>query len=552
MLTHLHIKNFTIIEELQIDLQQGMTVITGETGAGKSIMIDALGLALGQRATAQTIRQGQERCEITACFTLAKAPAAREWLEQHELASADECILRRIINKEGPSRSYINGQLSTLQQTDELSQLLVNIHGQHEHQLLLQNEQHRLLLDNFAKHHDLLAEVSGLFTQWQTAKNKLNQLLSLADNQARRELLSYQVEELNQLNLQSDELEKLEKEHRQLANAQQLIANCQLTAEQLNGDEPVSVLNQLHHCINNLQKFADLDEHIKNSVALCTEATIHCQEAAATISQFLDQFNSDPERLAWIEQRLTVIYDIARKHKVAAEELPTLIATLSDEYKQLQNSEITLAELQNTITALFSRYQQTAVKLTKSREKAAEKLNKQVSNYIHQLGMPGGQFVIRLTIQDSQQAYRLGQDKIEFLVSTNPGQALQPLQKVASGGELSRISLAIQVITTHQSYVPVLLFDEVDVGIGGSTAEIVGQLLRQLGENAQVLCVTHLPQVAALGHQHLKVEKSTDKKQTFTQVLQLSKPEKIQEIARMLGGVKITAQTLAAAEEMIA
>ncbi len=552
MLNHLHIKNFTIIEDLHIDLQEKMTVITGETGAGKSIMIDALGLALGQRATAQTIRQGQDRCEITACFTLSKAPAARLWLEQHELASADECILRRIINKDGPSRSYINGQLSTLQQTDELGQLLVNIHGQHEHQLLLQNEQHRLLLDNFAKHHPLLNEVSDLFTQWQTARNKLNQLLSLADNQARRELLSYQVEELNQLNLQTDELTKLEKEHRQLANAQQLIVNCQLTTEQLNGEESLSILNQLHQCINNLQQFTELDEHIKSSVELCQQAVINCEEATAEINQFLDQFNSDPERLTWIEQRLTIIYDIARKHKVTAEALPALITTLSDEYQQLQNSEKLLAELQERITALFSRYQQAAAKLTKSREKAAEKLNKQVTHYIHQLGMPGGQFIIRLTALDQQQAHRLGQDKIEFLVSTNPGQVLQPLQKVASGGELSRISLAIQVITTHQSYVPVLLFDEVDVGIGGSTAEIVGQLLRQLGENAQVLCVTHLPQVAALGHQHLKVEKSTDKKQTFTQVLQLTKLEKIQEIARMLGGVKITAQTLATAEEMLA
>lgn len=551
MLSHLHIKNFTIIDELAIDLTDGMTVVTGETGAGKSIMIDALSLALGQRATAQAIRHGCDRCEISASFSIDKLPAAKQWLSDHDVASDDECLLRRVINKEGPSRSYINGNLCTLQQTSELGQLLVNIHGQHDSQLLLQAEHHRLLLDNFAKHPKLLSDVADLYQQWQDAKLQLKKLLSLEDNQARRELLSYQVQELEQLALQDNELADLEKEHQQLANAQQLIGDCHQVLDQLSSDETSGILNQLHSSLSLLQKFSALDERLKNSSELLNQASINCQEADSELQQFLDQFNTDPERLTWIDQRLAMIYDLARKHKVKASELAPLIKTLSDEYQQLQDSESTIETLQSTIKDLFSRYQLAADKLSKSRSKSATKLAKQVTQYMHQLGMPGGNFTIELSELDKQQAHRFGQEKIEFLVSTNPGQALHRLQKVASGGELSRISLAIQVITTHQEFVPTLLFDEVDVGIGGGTAEIVGQLLRQLGETAQVLCVTHLAQVAALGHHHFKVEKFADKKQTFTKVETLDKDAKVNEIARMLGGVKITKQTLAAAQEMV-
>ncbi|MBB71022.1 MAG: DNA repair protein RecN [Legionellales bacterium] len=553
MLCHIHIKDFAIIENLDLELRSGMTVITGETGAGKSIIIDALDVALGDRADSKLVRQGAERSEINITFDVKHIPEAREWLAAKELSNDDELILRRLFTAEGRSRNYINGNPATLQQIRELGRLLIHTHGQHEHQALFRRDAQRRLLDNFANHNKLLDAVAEIYQHWQRTNTELEQLRNLgSDSGAQLELLIYQANELDQLALAEGELEQLHSEHQQLANADRLIHACNGALDLLSENTELNAQTALQNAAQTLNEIAELDPHISSAGEMINNAIIHCEEASSEIRHYLAQAGLDPERLHTVEQRLSQIHDIARKHRVKAEELCAHQTTLQQQLDTLKNSDERVQELLAQEQALRDDYRKAAKKLHNSRIKAAKKLNQLTTDSMQMLGMEGGKIAIEINHQDNKEPTNHGLDAIEFLVAANPGQSLQPLAKVASGGELSRISLAIQVITAQLEATPTLVFDEVDVGIGGSTAEVVGKLLRQLGDTAQVLCITHLPQVAAQGHHHLMIDKFVENDLTRSRLTFLDNEQRINEIARMLGGVKITQQTLAHAEEMLA
>lgn len=550
MLTHLAIKNFTIIEHLELEFNAGMTVITGETGAGKSIIIDALALALGERADTQAIRQGNERCEIHASFNITAIPAAKTWMSDHELEAQDECILRRIIMSDGRSRSFINGTPSPLTLTRELGLLLIDIHGQHEHQALLKRDHQRLLLDAYAGNLSLCKIVTSFYQQWQTAQEKLKQLQAqTSTQQARQELISYQLQEFNTLALQENEVTALHTEQKQLANVEQFLGSAQVALQCLAEHEEYNSLSLLERAKTALSTDPMLTNSLANSLLLIENAIIQTHEAVSELQHYLDKLEINPERLAWVENRLQRIHDLARKHQVAPEQLSLFESKLQEELQGMESAPQHIQQLENHIKELGQSYHEAATKLTKSRTTAAAKLTTEINASIKKLGMRDAQFAIQFNQFEHYSSF--GNEQIEFMVSTNLGQPLQPLNKIVSGGELSRLSLAIHVATSKQHVTPTLIFDEVDVGVGGNVAAIIGQLLRTLAKNTQVFCVTHLPQVAAYGHQHFKVDKHSDKQITSVKIGRLTPEEKIQEIARMLGGVKITEQTLAHAREMV-
>ncbi len=552
MLQHLSIQYFTIIDTIELEFKPGMTVLTGETGAGKSILIDALMLALGGRGDSSVIRTGHERCTVTAGFNIQALPLIQQWLIAHELASDGECLLRRVITTDGRSRAFINGQTMPLQQLRELANLLLSIHGQHEHQTLLKPEKQRILLDAYAGHTALVKKVQTIYNQWRGTQDELNTLLSHTEQrQARQELLAYQTQELIKLNLQEDELTSLDIEQRQLANADHLLNNFQQLLGLLAEQDKSNVLNLINSAQIQVNSLQNIDQQFNPIAELLTNAEIQINEAVTELRHYYAQIELNPERLEWVETRLGAIHDLARKHRIQPNELIALQNKLQSELEQLENSDVAITKLQKTIAQLKQDYQNAANELSISRKQAAEQLGPKVEKSMHQLNMPGGYFSVQFIANPDNQPACYGLEKIEFLVSTNPGQALQSLAKVASGGELSRISLAIHVLTAQTDTSPTLIFDEVDVGIGGGTAEVVGHLLRKLAKSAQVLCVTHLPQVAAQSEQHLQISKLTENNITQTYIRNLSPTDKIQEIARMLGGVKITKQTLAHAKEML-
>lgn len=551
MLSHIHIKNFATIENLEIEFCEGFTILTGETGAGKSILIDALDLVLGERADTNVIRHDAERCEISVNFDLKNIPQAKKWLQEQEMISERECIVRRIITQEGRSRSFINGIACPLQLVRDLGALLVNIHGQHEHQALLKRDKQRELLDNFANHPTLCLQISALYQNWREQKQELTKLLTAKDQQSKIDLLRFQTQEFKELALVDDEVAALEIEHKKLANAEHLISSCNQALDLLIDNEQHAITNLLHNVNQHLVGIKNLDLSITNSTNMINQAIIHVDEAANELRHYLDSLEVNSERLQWLENRLEKIYQIARKHHISPKEIPSYYEKLQNELTQLEHADEHAQKLEQKISAIETEYQKIAKELSTSRQKAAKQLDTAVTEKMQTLGMQGGKFAIQLTANSSLEPTAYGAERIEFMVSANAGQPLQLLQKVASGGELSRIGLAIQVISAQQDNTPTLIFDEVDVGIGGGIAEIVGNLLRKLGEKAQVLCVTHLPQVAAQGHQHLQVKKVTINNLTFTQMQSLIKEERVNEIARMLGGVKITEHTLAHAREML-
>jgi len=552
MLQHLSIQNFTIIKQLDLEFQMGMTVLTGETGAGKSILIDALLLALGERGDSKMIQAHCDRCTITASFNIKQLPDAQQWLAEHDLVVDDDCQLRRILTRDGRSRGYINGQVVPLQLLRELGGILISIHGQHEHQTLLKTDQQRILLDNYADHDALVKEIAQVYAVWRKTQEKFQTLTAESQQrEARLELVQYQVKELAELALQENEVAELDKEHRQLANAENILASTQNAIHLLAEMEEGSIISSLGKVQNLLAGKNDLDAKLTNATELLNSAAIQLEEAVAELSNYSERIDLSAERLHWLEQRLSAIHEMARKHRVTPAELFGLQQRLSEELQTLLTSSTRLEQLQQEMDASIAKYKTIAQKLSKSREKTAKQLAAEIEKSIRQLGMPGGHFAITCETTATDQFSAHGLDRIEFQVSANPGQPLQPLAKVASGGELSRISLAIHVLTAQKDATATLIFDEVDVGIGGGTAEIVGRLLRKLGGAAQVLCVTHLPQVAALGHQHLQVGKTISADHTETEVRELNKDAKIKEIARMLGGIKITEQTLAHAREMV-
>jgi len=550
MLQHLTIQNYTIVESLDIELAGGMSVITGETGAGKSIMLDALGLCLGDRADPKTVREGASKADITASFDIATITEAQQWLQSRDLDMDGNCMLRRVITQEGRSRAYINGQPATLQDVKSLGECLIDIHSQHAHQSLLRRETQRKLLDNYAGNSSTVDKVASLANQWQLAQDELEQLQGAQGEQgSRQQLLAYQVDELEQLSLGKNELKELEAEQKQLANAENILASGQQALDLCEADG--GAIDSLQKALQLLSDDNSTSKTTASARELLDSARIQVDEARTELKAHLDQVNIDPEKLNGVEIRLNEIYDIARKHKIMPEQLLVLFEQLNEELQRLKGSESRVLDLQASLEKLQNDYKVEADKLSKQRTKAAKTLSKKVESQLQALAMEQCRIKVELRHREDQKPHNHGQEDIEFLISTNPGQEPQALSKIASGGELSRISLAIEVITAQTSTTPSMVFDEVDVGIGGAVAEVVGKLLRTLSDGSQILCVTHLAQVAAQGHQHIRVEKTTDKKATFTRLAHLDDQQKVEEIARMLGGIKVTKQTRSHAEEML-
>lgn len=552
MLVHLSVHNYAIVEHLDLELAGGMSVITGETGAGKSIMLDALGLTLGDRADSGVVRPGADKADILASFDLHDIPEARTWLAERDLDNDGPCILRRVITAEGRSRAYINGTPCPQGDLKTLGELLIDIHSQHEHQSLLKLDTYRRLLDEFAGASELARQVQLAAQRWKQTRQELERLSRSGEEQrARHQLLSYQLEELENLALGDCELDQLEQEHKNLSNAESLLAGCRQVLDMCSESDAGNVLSALTSSLNRLTAFNTQQGAIAEAVNLLASAQIQVEEAVGEINRFIDHFDADPQRQQQLEERLDTIYTLARKHRVHPSELASLQQSLLEEIEALNADDEAVERLTEELASYTRHYQAKAGELSKLRGKSAGKLAKAVEAEMQRLGMPGGRFTIELHPIQSQDPQANGLEQVEFLVSANPGQPLKALAKVASGGELSRISLAIQVITAQTSRVPTLVFDEVDVGIGGPTAEVVGQLLRRLGERGQVLTVTHLPQVAAQGHNHLFVHKVRGSKETRTAVTNLTEAARIEEIARMLGGLDLTEESIAHARKMV-
>ncbi|WP_285360693.1 DNA repair protein RecN [Pseudomonas sp. fls2-241-TYG-175] len=552
MLVHLSVHNYAIVEHLDLELDRGMSVITGETGAGKSIMLDALGLTLGDRADSGVVRPGADKADILATFDLEDIPEAQVWLKERDLDNDGPCILRRVITAEGRSRSYINGSPCPQGDLKALGELLIDIHSQHEHQSLLKTDTHRRLLDEYAGATDLARQVQLAAQRWRQTRQELERLSNSGDEQrARHQLLSYQLEELESLSLGENELEQLEQEHKNLTNAESLLSICRQVVEQCSESDSGNVLNALTASLHRLGSVNNSPTALSEATDLLSSAQIQVEEAVGELNRFLDHFDADPARLQQLEERLDAIYTLARKHRIQPNEVATLQQKLLDEIETLNANDESIERLEHEVQAFARHYQEKARELSDLRHSSSTRLASAVEQEIHRLGMPGGRFQIELKTIPGSEPHPHGLEHVELLVSANPGQPLKALAKVASGGELSRISLAIQVITAQTSRVPTLVFDEVDVGIGGPTAEIVGQLLRRLGERGQVMTVTHLPQVAAQGHQHLFVHKVRDNDATRTAVSKLTKAERIEEVARMLGGIDLTKESLAHARKMV-
>ncbi len=550
MLTQLHISDFTLVDHLDLELNPGLTTITGETGAGKSIMLDALGLALGDKTDADKVRTGSDKTEIHATFDIGDLPTAQRWLTDQDLRIDDDCILRRVVTAEGRSRAYINGSSVPLQQLRTIGEMLVDIHSQHEHQSLLKQSTHKRLLDESAKLKALAQSVKATYQTWNETSEKLRAIQNQSDEiNARFQLLSYQVNELNLLSLQDGELEQLETKQKTLAHIETTQQSCAHVMEICSADD-AGVLDNLSKALYLISELPEKSEIILSAEGLLENAVIQVQEAQSELERFMDNQGVDPCDLPEIEQRLSQIYDVSRKHKIPPTELTALHQSLTNELTGLQSGDAQITLLQDLAEQQRMEYQNLADTLTLKRAKAVESLQKSVNSQLKKLAMEHASFTVKLIPCDNGPT-KDGNETVEFLISTHPGQDPKPLIKVASGGELSRVSLAIQVVTAQTSATPTLVFDEVDVGIGGPTGDVVGMMLRELGHNAQVICVTHLAQVASKGDQHLKMCKFIDKSSVSSSVNYLQKQEKVTEIARMMGGDVSSKQSLAHAKEMI-
>ncbi|MDF1779839.1 MAG: DNA repair protein RecN [Alcanivoracaceae bacterium] len=549
MITHLSVRNFATVESLELEPSKGLTVISGETGAGKSIIIDALGLALGERADAAAVRAGSERAEVQATFDIRDCPSARQWLAERELDADDDCILRRTVREDGRSRAYINGSPVPVGEVRDLGDLLISIHSQHEHQSLLKKETQRDLLDSYASAAALASDVRRQWRLWHQANKAHAEALAKANEQGeRQDLLRFQLEELDAFGLSENELSELETEQKRLGNADSLIRLCQQSLALLYEGEDGTINDQLGQCSHWLADANAEDVALNNVLSGVESARLQVEAAADDLRHYLDKLEVDPERLAFVEERLGQAWSLARKHRVRSEELFAHHQRLLEESGTLEHYDEHLAELEASARKAQTAYEKSARKLSDLRRKKASELASGVLKHLKTLGMAGARIEIALQPCD---AGADGMEQIEFLFTANPGQPLKPLAKVASGGELSRVSLAIQVICAQTLTVPCLVFDEVDVGVGGGVAEIVGRLLRELGEHAQVLCITHQPQVASLGHHHWHVLKQQSKTSTHTRILSLDIDSRVKEVARMLGGVEITESTLNHAKEML-
>ena len=554
MLSHISIKDFTIVDSLELDLSEGFTAVTGETGAGKSIMLDALSLATGHKADGNQVRPGASKAEIYACFDLPQSNTSpvTKWLKENDLdGDQDQLILSRIITSEGRSRGYINGRPAPLQQLKDLGEHLVDIHGQHAHQMLLHKDSPRTLLDSYGNYEQTTQDVKQHFSDWQRIKKQVERLQNQSDEVlARAQLLEYQVQELDLLSLEENELESLENEQKRLANAETHLLSAQQALHLCqNDDDQADAYQAIQYALQKLDPLFETNPVLKTAHELLNQAYVLVDEASTELSGFIDGFEINPQRLQHVEERLNAIYELARKHKVRPEELLPLYNQLSQELSELKGQDQSLDELLIELESVEQSYIGHAQALSSARKKTSNKLCKELLKQLKLLALDKAQVSFSVEDQPIHNASQHGLDEIQLLVSFNPGQPLQPLNKVASGGELSRISLALQILI--QQGPGTLIFDEIDVGVGGATAERMGRLLKDLGTNKQVISVTHQPQVAALAHQHLLVNKLSGKQQTRTQMRKLGADQRQQELARMMGGLEISDLTLAHAKDML-
>lgn len=550
-LTSLYVRDFAIVRQLELELDPGLTVLTGETGAGKSILVDALALGLGARADGGTIRHGGDSAEVLASFRTQPGSDAAGWLAAQELADGDTCITRRIIYRDKPTRAFINGRPATVQMLRELGVRLVDIHGQHEHQSLMRRETQRRVLDAYAGIEDRVVRLSELYEQHRSLSERHDSLsVEAGARTAREDLLKYQIQELETLDMAEDEYAELEVEHRRLAHATELIEGLQYAVRTLHDAEDNAVGDLLARCIQRLESLAEYAPQIGSISALLEEAAVRVDEGSLQLNQTLNRVEMDPQRLSWVEQRIQSILDLARKHRCDPAALPQCLKALRAELSETEDADASLDSIQSQLQDIGKEYRARAGEVSGLRADASQRLSALVTENMQELGMGGGRFDV-LVARSEGEMTRYGHDRIEYLVSANAGQPLRPLGKVASGGELSRISLALQVVIAAVGRVPTLVFDEVDVGIGGGVAEIVGQKLAVLGRSRQVLCITHLAQVASQGTSHLQIGK-TQEDGVSVEINALTGRSREQEIARMLGGIEITDKTRAHARDMLA
>ena len=554
MLRALHIRNLAIIDTLDLEFEAGFSVLSGETGAGKSILVDALGLVLGDRADASLIRGGESQAEISAEFSLDGSLPARAFLREQAMEDADNpngCLLRRVVTADGRSRAFINGAPASLANLRELGERLVEIHGQNDHQSLLRGETQRDLLDDFGGHGELLGAVAQAAREHGEAVAEIERLRAVAGRDpAQLEFLRYQLRELEGLKLAPGEVEQLDADHRRLANAGRLLDEGQRAQEQLYGGDG-SLSDQLAAVRQLLGGLAELDAGFAEADAMLQQAEVQLREAADAVRHLLDKLDLDPERLAEVEKRVEAVHDLARKHRVKPDELPARLEALQQDLLGSERAAGDLEKLEARRDAALKRYRAAAAKLSAARRKAAKDLAARAAAIVRELGMPKAEFAVAVDAAPQEQPRLAGDDDVRLDFSANPGQPPRPLAKVASGGELSRVSLAIRLAAQQARSAATLIFDEVDAGIGGGTAETVGIKLRQLARSCQVLSVTHLPQVAAQGQHHFGIHKDVRGGKTLTRVKALDAAGRVAELARMLGGREITASTQAHAAEML-
>lgn len=554
MLSHLTIRSLAVIDSLEFDCARGMTALTGETGAGKSIVVDALALLLGARANPDMIRVGAERAEVCGVFGTTPDTPAGAWLARRELEEGTgECIVRRVVGPGSRSRAFINHCPVPAHLLRELGEHLVDIHGQHAHHLLLHRDRQRTIVDDFGGHHEMLVQVADKAGRWQKLRREIADIAAEGEDRASRlDFLRFQLGELEGLRLETDEPERLAAEQRRLANAESILDGCRRALDRLEGDHDHSAANACADVRRHLEPVARHDSHAREVLDLVEAAAINVTEAGTSLRAMTEALDLDPERLAAVERRLGIIHDFARKHRVPPRELPAQIERLQKRVASLASSERRAAEVERAEASAAEEHRMVCVNLTDLRREAAGRLAQRVTQNMQELGMPGGSFAVDIRALDAPGPSPDGADRVEFVVSTGLGQPPRPLSKVASGGELSRISLAIQVSSVRGSAAPTLVFDEADVGIGGRVAEIVGRQLRALGESHQILCVTHLAQVASRAHQHAVVRKFLGSDGTpGVRVTPVRDSDRIEEIARMLGGETITSTTVAHAREML-
>ena len=548
MLTNIDIQSLKLVDHLELEINASMNVITGETGAGKSILLGALGLALGERADSSLIPIDKNKTEVNARFDLRRQPRALEWLKNKHLDDEEQCILRRVIQREGPSRAFINGTPTTLSELKTFSQMLLDVHSQHEHQLLLKRNHQLNLLDKYAELEELKKRVASVFSELQKTKAELKFMEDTRiDTGAKEQLLRYQLEELETLDLKQDETDRLESTYKELENTAQNRKKIEQTLSLINSEQEQDILSLINKAFKNISEIDSKD--LLQVKELFESSLIQMDEAFKDLSGFLENFDGDSLRITEIEDRLGHIYEIARKHKIQPEELVGLRETIGKALSGLDASERSYLQLSKSYETIKEEYQMEAAKLSSKRSKVASGIEKEVTEILRSLGMSESIFKIEITKGRVMQAE--GVDEVDFLISTIPGELPRSLNKIASGGELSRISLAIQVATVSGKDTPTIVFDEIDAGIGGPTAEVVGNLLKKLGRRTQVLCVTHLPQIAAKGQTQYLVAKKQNKDKLFTVVEELSPEKRVKEIARMLGGIEETEQSLSYAKTIL-